>query len=151
MLVKKLVVGESATNCYIVYDQKSLEAVIIDPGDDAEYIKDVVRDLNLIPRNVLVTHKHRDHLGAALELKLVYNASSSTLVGDLKIIKTPGHTKDSVSFYSKKGKFVIVGDIDSFVYDRKLFNKSISKLAKLPKDTVVYQGHGDETSISMLQ
>jgi hydroxyacylglutathione hydrolase len=157
MLVKKLVVGSMATNCYLLFDRNSRKTVIVDPGDDAEYIKETVSDLNLLPVAVIATHKHPDHTGAGVELGLVYRIpfyigypEEKIYLGDLKIIKTPGHTGRSISLYSKKGKFAIVGDIDSTVCNPELFKKSLAKLAALPKDTRIYQGHGPDLPIDYL-
>lgn len=75
----------------------------------------------------------------------------------LSILFTPGHSSGSLSFYSQVHKFVIAGDV--------LFRMSIgrtdlpggdfdtlidtikTKLFVLPKDTTVYSGHGEETTI----
>ena len=75
----------------------------------------------------------------------------------LSILFTPGHSSGSISFYSEEHKFLIAGDV--------LFRMSIgrtdlqggdfdtlidtikSKLMILPKDVVVYSGHGEETTI----
>jgi len=75
----------------------------------------------------------------------------------LSILFTPGHSSGSISFYSQEHKFVIAGDV--------LFRMSIgrtdlpggdfdtlidtikSKLMILPKDVMVYSGHGEETTI----
>jgi len=47
MILKKLVVGPLATNCYIVGSESSKEGMIIDPGDEAEVILRSVKDLGL--------------------------------------------------------------------------------------------------------
>ena len=75
----------------------------------------------------------------------------------LVILFTPGHSSGSISFYSEAHKFLIAGDV--------LFRMSIgrtdlpggdfdtlietikSKLMILPKDVMVYSGHGEETTI----
>jgi len=67
-------VGEEKTNCYIIYQGEEKEAVIIDPGDDAGYIADMLLQKNLVPKVILLTHGHYDHLRAAEELSLIYNA-----------------------------------------------------------------------------
>ncbi len=75
----------------------------------------------------------------------------------LMIFFTPGHSPGSISFYAEKEKFIVSGDV--------LFKESIgrtdlpggnmdillqsirSNLFVLPKDVVVYSGHGAETTI----
>ena len=72
VIIRQLVVGQLQTNCYIVADQKKMEAIIIDPGDDAEYIENTLRDLNVLPKQIIATHGHFDHILAAWELQLAY-------------------------------------------------------------------------------
>ncbi len=75
---------------------------------------------------------------------------------DLKIILTPGHTPGSVSFYFPKEKILFSGDTlfkrgigrYDFSYSNKRdLDESLKKLSKLPEDTIVYPGHGEETDI----
>jgi len=76
---------------------------------------------------------------------------------ELKVLHTPGHANGSLCFYSKKDKFVISGDVlfnqsigrtDLPTGDYDLLKYSIwEKLFTLPDETVVYAGHGPETSI----
>jgi len=47
--------------------------IIIDPGDDADYIINQINDLNKKPSMVVATHGHFDHLLAATEVMLAYN------------------------------------------------------------------------------
>ena len=36
LITKKVIVGALEVNCYIVYDNETMEALIIDPGDEAD-------------------------------------------------------------------------------------------------------------------
>ncbi len=65
MQIKKLVVGALQTNCYILYDENSREAYIIDPGDEAQEILDAVGENALQVLAVVLTHVHFDHMLAA--------------------------------------------------------------------------------------
>lgn len=75
----------------------------------------------------------------------------------LDVLYTPGHADGSVCFLSRKDGFVIVGDVlfqmsigrtDFPTGDYDLLKQNIfEKLFTLPDDTVVYSGHGPETSI----
>lgn len=73
--IRRLPVGQLQTNCYLVFDQKSAEAVIIDPGDDANYIIQMLADLDIKPTKIIATHGHFDHILAVAELKLAYGIS----------------------------------------------------------------------------
>jgi glyoxylase-like metal-dependent hydrolase (beta-lactamase superfamily II) len=70
---KTLVLGEMAANCYLVWEEETKKALIIDPGDESEFIVDEVNRLGIEPIMVLVTHGHFDHVMAALDIKLIYN------------------------------------------------------------------------------
>ena len=57
--VKSMVVGIVGTNCYIVYDKKSRDAVIIDPGAEAERILSFLEEEELHPQAILLTGGRR--------------------------------------------------------------------------------------------
>ena len=74
----------------------------------------------------------------------------------LKIIKTPGHTLGSVSYYFKKEKVLFSGDTlfkngigrYDFSYSSKNnLIKSLKKIISLPEDVIVCPGHGEKTTI----
>lgn len=67
-----LIVGQLQTNCYLVADKKTKKTLIIDPGDDADYIERIVSDKRLAPTKIIATHGHFDHILAVTELKLAY-------------------------------------------------------------------------------
>ncbi len=69
MIVRKLVVGPIASNCYIVGDEKTKEGMIIDPGADAKEILRVVAKDGLKIKLIVLTHRHPDHVGAAAQVK----------------------------------------------------------------------------------
>lgn len=73
--VKRLILGSFSSNCYLVFDEKSKETLIVDPGDAADYIERVVSDLGLTPILIVATHGHVDHVLACEELKLAYGIS----------------------------------------------------------------------------
>jgi len=59
--------GALAENCYIIYDSKV--AAVIDPGDDADVILDIIDKNGLEVKYILLTHGHFDHIGAVKEIK----------------------------------------------------------------------------------
>lgn len=67
-----LVLGELATNCYLVWDEKTKEGVVIDPADEGVAISEIIEAKKIKLKYILVTHGHFDHLMGALELKLIY-------------------------------------------------------------------------------
>lgn len=72
--VEQIVVGPLMSNCYIVWDEATLESIIIDPGDNPEKIIKIVENLNLNVKAILATHGHFDHVGGVAPLKKNINA-----------------------------------------------------------------------------
>lgn len=69
MIVKKLVVGPIASNCYIVCSETEKDAMVIDPGAEAEKIIKTATELGKQIKLIVLTHRHPDHVGAAARLK----------------------------------------------------------------------------------
>ena len=68
MKVIRSILGELETNCYILLDEETMEAAIIDPADEAETLRDTIEKLGATLRYILLTHGHRDHTLAAPKL-----------------------------------------------------------------------------------
>jgi glyoxylase-like metal-dependent hydrolase (beta-lactamase superfamily II) len=64
VIIEKIIVGEMETNCYLVADARTKEAVIIDPGGEPEKIKRYIKKHNLNCLYIINTHGHIDHIGA---------------------------------------------------------------------------------------
>lgn len=81
-------------------------------------------------------------------------------IGDftMEVLETPGHSPGSLSYFFKEEGFVVSGDVlfqgsigrtDLVGGDMKLLLSMINqKLLTLPEDTIVYSGHGPETTIA---
>ena len=78
------------SNCYLVVDSQSNQTLIIDPGDEADFIVRKIKDLELTPLKIIATHGHFDHIMAVYELQLAYSIPFAVhkedefLVGSLK-------------------------------------------------------------------
>jgi hydroxyacylglutathione hydrolase len=71
-IVACITVGPFQENCYLYACPQTREAVIIDPGDEAESILKTITELQLIPRYIVNTHGHIDHIGAIDAVHAVY-------------------------------------------------------------------------------
>lgn len=74
MIIKELAVGPIMANCYILGCEETREAVVIDPGDEADRILQVLADENLKLKYIINTHGHFDHVGANKEMKAATGA-----------------------------------------------------------------------------
>ncbi|HZR42016.1 MAG TPA: MBL fold metallo-hydrolase [Ktedonobacteraceae bacterium] len=63
-IVACVTVGAFEENCYLYACPQTREAVIIDPGDEAERILETIRELKLVPKYIINTHGHIDHICA---------------------------------------------------------------------------------------
>ncbi len=62
-------VGELMTNCYIAGNTKTREAIVIDPGDEADYIYKILNQEKFTCVGIFLTHGHLDHMGGMKRLK----------------------------------------------------------------------------------
>lgn len=124
MKIYSLPVSDYETNCYIVEDETTKNAVVIDPGAEEDFILRSLKDAGLTAKLILLTHGHFDHTGAVRPLheatgapvwiheKDVADNLSGTSLKDIanfydegdtvtmdsltfKVINTPGHTPGS--------------------------------------------------------
>ena len=163
MEVKRVVTGYLDENCYLLIQNGT--CLVIDPGDEYPKIMEEIGDNKVLA--VLITHSHFDHIGALrnfLTKRSIKIFKRSNLeekeysIGDFhfKCLYTPGHSKDSVSFYFEEEKKMFVGD---FVFkesvgrcdlpggDEEELHESIQKLMTYPEDIILYPGHYDETTL----
>jgi len=197
MILKALVVGPIAANCFIIGDSATNEGAIIDPGGDAQMILQVVEEAGLAIKFIIATHGHFDHNAAVAKLKEALNCdfllhesdlpfvkrSKNTAMNwgipidqvpdpdryikegdilkvgslELEIIHTPGHSPGGISLYIKSEGVLFSGDTLFFAsigrtdFDggsmSQLQNSIREKLYTLPENTIVYTGHGEQTTI----
>lgn len=163
MIIYKIPVGLFQANCYLAADENTKETIIIDPGDEPEKIIDAVNENGLVPKLIILTHSHTDHVGAVEEIKKYFGVDFTAVNGgdkikigkiEFEIIETAGHTTDSICIIS--GSVIFTGDTlfknsigrtDFPGGDNEVLKKSLVKLIKYPDNFKVYPGHGPETTI----
>ncbi len=69
MKVKVMQVGPIGTNCYILEDDKTNKVAVIDPGDEADKIAQVLQKDGAEVEYILLTHGHYDHTTGVPDLK----------------------------------------------------------------------------------
>ncbi len=67
--IQGITVGPLATNCFLVVEPQSKEAVLVDPGAEADRLLDNLRHAGGHLVAIVLTHAHGDHIGAVGELK----------------------------------------------------------------------------------
>ena len=71
MLIRSAVVGPVGTNCYLLQEEESKKAAVIDPGDNGKEIAELLRKEGYTIEMVLLTHGHFDHVDGVRDLLCV--------------------------------------------------------------------------------
>jgi len=171
MLFHQLFDKSSSTYTYLIASAKGREALIIDPvlENIEQYIK-LLNELDLKLVKVIDTHIHADHITAASKLKNRTNCV--TIMGEhtpsdaveikvkddeiiyvdklkIKVIYTPGHTKDSYSFLMNNclfsGDTLLINGTGRTDFQggnsKDSYNSIFNRLLKLPEETLLYPAH----------
>ncbi len=197
MEILTFVQGPIDANNYLLIDENTNDAVLIDcSSPDDDYIDEIKR-LGVNLKKILLTHGHFDHIlgcnrfyeefGCDIYIspedivQLEYAPQMTMMLGGIKIpevssvknivkdgdyftlgdvtlkaVSTPGHTQGGMCYLTSDGKIFTgdtlfkrsVGRTDFFGGSLEDIKHSVKDiLFKLPDDTVVYSGHGPETTI----
>jgi glyoxylase-like metal-dependent hydrolase (beta-lactamase superfamily II) len=197
MILERLTVGQLQVNCYILGCERTRQALVVDPGDEAERILAALREAELTVTHIVLTHAHFDHILAAEALRAATAApicihadeaamlqsqpalfrmfaggslpsivadqllqdGDRLVVGDLTVavLHTPGHSPGGISLWVEAERIVLSGDAlfaegigrtDFPGSDGPTLLESIrARLLTLSQETVVYPGHGPETTV----
>ncbi len=63
MIIRKYELGPVRTNCFLLEDEKTNEAVLIDPGEKSSEIEKYIIEEKLVIKYIINTHGHFDHIG----------------------------------------------------------------------------------------
>lgn len=89
MIQKIMSVGMLESNCYILGDEISREAVVIDPGGDGPDILAVIQKENFKLKTIINTHGHFDHVGANQALQEATGAPIAIHQADAAMLSQP--------------------------------------------------------------
>lgn len=175
LIVRKLRVGNMENNVYVLECPATHDALLIDGCFEADAIVDGCAGANV--KTIVQTHGHMDHVQALAELKErlgvpvaahpaeTYPVALDRELNDgdridfgestVEVLFTPGHSSGSICLLA--GNHLVSGDTlfpggpGNTWGDPEAFDTIISsvrdKLFELPDETIVYPGHGDDTTI----
>ena len=155
---------------YVFVDNKKNKTAVVDPGD-FDTVQNFLDKNNLKLDYILNTHHHWDHTGGNLKLKEKWACSiygfkedaerlpgidfelaegESVSVGSFcfEVLYVPGHTLGHIAFWNKENKILFCGDTVFAMGCGRLFEgtpeqmfNSLSKIKKLPEDSLIYCAH----------
>jgi glyoxylase-like metal-dependent hydrolase (beta-lactamase superfamily II) len=155
---------------YIITDDTTQEAAVVDSSFNAGEIARILTAENLKLKYIINTHSHSDHTAGNAELRSMFNAkivahklskiSADVTVDDgdiiqigyipVRVMYTPGHTADGISLLVDNQK-LLTGDT-LFVGEcgrtdmpggnsKNMYNSLFNKILKLSDEIEVYPGH----------
>lgn len=74
MIIRRMMAGVYAANCYILLDENTKDVVVLDPGGDVDDICNAVNDFHGKVKYIILTHGHFDHTTGVEELKDITGA-----------------------------------------------------------------------------
>ncbi|MEO8616014.1 MAG: MBL fold metallo-hydrolase, partial [Luteolibacter sp.] len=87
MIVETFPVGRLQCNCTILGDEASREAIVIDPGGDADLILQQLNAHGLTLKHIVCTHAHIDHVGGIWDLQQITGTSAAIHKGDMVLFE----------------------------------------------------------------
>jgi hydroxyacylglutathione hydrolase len=129
--IARIVTGEEwKQNTYIVTQTRSLETVIIDPGDNARFIIDYIENKRGKVTRILLTHAHFDHVGALNEVSKYFSVMCELHKQDVRLLK-------QAPMYALRFSKKVV----DYVSDYQLFEELCIGTNSIPVRSIFTPGH----------
>jgi glyoxylase-like metal-dependent hydrolase (beta-lactamase superfamily II) len=168
VLVRQIKIGPEQNFEYILIDEPTGEAMVIDSGWEVDPIVAAAREESLEVKFAVATHHHSDHTATLWQLAQLLNAmivahSSSPLTHDIsvsngevlrvgkirvKVLHTPGHTNDSICLFDGEhlftGDTLLIGSCGRTGLEEgspRKMHESLRLILELPPTTIVCPGH----------
>lgn len=74
LIIETYPVGELGVNCSILYSPQTLDAIIIDPGENSDEIMSIIKSKKIKVQTLLHTHGHFDHIACSEEISKMIGA-----------------------------------------------------------------------------
>ncbi len=92
MKILTLILNSMRTNCYILINEQTNEAIVVDPADNAKNIYKKLNDKKLKCKYIILTHAHFDHMLGLEELRELTGAPFCIHENDAPSLKYPERT-----------------------------------------------------------
>ncbi len=150
-IVLHQVTGPIQTNCYLLYDVKSKEAALVDPGGPVDSLTSAIMDKKLKLKYVFITHCHPDHIQGLPIIKKSYPQAKMCFSREEyeDMVKLYSHWESTLNpeavAEAKKNPEIVkmmnldiqsIGKPDVFVGDNQIY-----KLGHLKRRTLLSPGH----------
>lgn len=165
---------ETFSNSYLVVNEKTMEALIVDPSKITPKLIDQIEYGNYKLKAALITHKHEHHTAGLSTLQKIYDidvfAADAEIAGeenmlngdgkikicglDVSYFSVPGHSSDSLIYEIGNEVFTgdvisagLIGDSSCSYNHTRLLNGIREKLFSLPESCLIFPGHGPLSSV----
>ena len=123
MEVIKKSLGQMGTNCYVIWDETTLEAAVIDPGFEDPRINDIINDNKLKVEYILLTHGHFDHLGGVNPIKQLTGAKVLIHENDADCLLDPRRNLSVLA-----GMSMVLEPADGFLKENDIITLGTTKM-----------------------
>ena len=131
MIITSQTVGPFEENCYLLVDEETRHAVLIDPGDEGERIVDAVRRSGATLDAIWLTHAHLDHVGGIAAVKRAW---------DVPIYLHPADEPLYVNAHRQAAAYGVPFEQPP-AFDQKLAEGQVMRLGALSFEVLHTPGH----------